>query len=83
MKKLQLKGEVVERLNSGVSRLIKGGDTITGDSGGTLCISYCKPCPGSDHSHCDICPPPQITDRPPCASGNGCDYTSLLYSCRC
>lgn len=69
MKKLQLKKEVIERLESEKTKSILGGAATTtyGDSGGTLCHS------------CGFCPTPTLTTERPKES-EGCT-TSVILCC--
>lgn len=61
MKKLQLKKDVIERLDNEMKFVKGGGDTVFGDSGGTLCIS-CRACvTATCQSYCNICPEPTPT----------------------
>ena len=82
MKKLQLKKEVIQKLDNDRQVIIKGGtDTIYGDSGGTNCHTckqvYCqetKPpttcidnlCVATGGSLCECRPPQQGTEQVPC-----------------
>lgn len=84
MKKIQLKQDVVERLDAGRTQQLKGGDTVTGDSGGTNC-GTCGACP-SRFTCAPTCGGGSIkgTAGPPC--GGGPDYenrtmNSCFYGC--
>lgn len=59
MKKLQLKKDVIERLDNKMKFVKGGGDTtVYGDSGGTLCAS-CNGCVTKTcQTFCEKCPEP-------------------------
>lgn len=69
MKKLQLKKEVITRLESEKSKMVFGGDQTTtyGDSGGTLCNS------------CGFCPVKSVGCKP-VKESEGCT-TSVVVCC--
>lgn len=75
MTKLQLKKEVIQNLDA--SKLLGGGDTITGDSGGTNCNSCRLPCPTRYICPTDI---PRSCDTN-CGGGGIDTNTSGFASC--